>query len=61
MLFAFLSGQTVTLLLIATLLIFGPSKIPELAKSLGEGIREFKKASTEFKKGLEEGDEHKNS
>lgn len=26
------------------LLVFGPKKLPELAKGLGKGIREFKKA-----------------
>lgn len=30
---------------IAALVIFGPSKLPELGKSLGQGIREFKKAT----------------
>lgn len=28
----------------AALLVFGPKKLPELAKSLGKGIRDFKKA-----------------
>jgi TatA/E family protein of Tat protein translocase len=28
----------------AALLIFGPKRLPELAKSLGKGIRDFKKA-----------------
>lgn len=27
------------------LVLFGPSKLPELGKSLGQGIREFKKAT----------------
>jgi sec-independent protein translocase protein TatA len=31
------------------LLIFGPSKLPEIGKSLGKGIREFKSASKEIK------------
>lgn len=31
------------------LLIFGPSKLPEIGKSLGRGIREFKKTSKEIK------------
>ena len=30
---------------LALLLFFGPSKLPELGKSLGKGIQEFKKAS----------------
>ncbi len=36
----------------AALLLFGPKRLPELAKGLGKGIRDFKKA-------LEEGDEPK--
>jgi sec-independent protein translocase protein TatA len=30
---------------LVALLIFGPKKLPELGKSLGEGIREFKRAT----------------
>jgi len=38
-------GMTELLLIGAALLLFfGPSKLPQLGKSLGEGIREFKKA-----------------
>ncbi|NPA85015.1 MAG: twin-arginine translocase TatA/TatE family subunit [Crenarchaeota archaeon] len=33
------------LLVFAILLIFGPSKIPELAKSIGLAVREFKRAA----------------
>lgn len=36
------------LILIIALVIFGPSKIPELGKALGKGIKEFKKASSEI-------------
>ncbi|HEY3367599.1 MAG TPA: twin-arginine translocase TatA/TatE family subunit [Symbiobacteriaceae bacterium] len=35
----------ILLILVAALVIFGPSKLPELGKSLGQGIREFKKAT----------------
>lgn len=34
---------------IVALLIFGPSKLPELGKTLGKGLREFKKASSNLK------------
>ena len=34
---------------IALLVFFGPSRLPELGKSLGKGIQEFKKASRELK------------
>ena len=35
------------IVLIVVLLVFGPSRLPELGKSLGEGIRSFKKAIKE--------------
>ena len=35
------------LLLIIVLVVFGPGKLPEIGKSLGESIREFRKATTE--------------
>ena len=42
-------GLTEMLLIgVALLLFFGPSKLPALGKSLGEGIKEFKKASKEL-------------
>lgn len=39
------SGSEWLLILIVVVLLFGGKKIPELMKGLGEGIREFKKAS----------------
>jgi len=41
--------QPMHLLVIAivALLVFGPKKLPELGKGLGEGIRSFKKALSE--------------
>jgi len=38
-------GSEWILILLAILLIFGGKKIPELMKGLGNGIKEFKKAS----------------
>jgi len=35
----------IILILLALMLLFGGKKIPELMKGLGQGIREFKKAS----------------
>jgi sec-independent protein translocase protein TatA len=35
------------IVILAVLLLFGARKIPELAKGLGQGIREFKKATRE--------------
>lgn len=38
----------VALILVAVLLIFGPKKLPELGKSIGQTIREFKKSAREM-------------
>lgn len=37
------------IILVVILLIFGPSKLPEIGKSFGKSIREFKKASKDIK------------
>jgi sec-independent protein translocase protein TatA len=44
---AFLGGWEWIIVLLAVLLLFGAKKIPELARGLGQGIREFKKATKE--------------
>ena len=44
---AFLGGMEWIIVLLAVLLLFGAKKIPELAKGLGTGIKEFKKATRE--------------
>lgn len=46
-LFAILGGADIVLILVVCLLIFGPKKLPELARGLGQGLREFKKASND--------------
>ena len=42
------------LIFIIALLVFGPKKLPEVGKSVGKAIREFKKASEEIKGRIEE-------
>lgn len=42
------------LILIIALIIFGPGKLPEVGRSLGKTLNEFKKASTDIKKQIEE-------
>ncbi len=41
------------LLLAIALIVVGPKKLPELAKALGRGLAEFKKATNELKESLE--------
>ncbi len=42
-----LGGGEVIVVLVVVLILFGAKKIPELAKGLGQGIKEFKKATKE--------------
>ncbi|MFN0068536.1 MAG: twin-arginine translocase TatA/TatE family subunit [Limisphaerales bacterium] len=42
----------VILILVVVLVLFGAKKLPELAKGLGQGIKEFKKASKEVQDDL---------
>ena len=42
-----LGGWEVILILAVILVLFGAKKLPELAKGLGQGIKEFKKATNE--------------
>ena len=41
----FFSGGHILVIVLVLVLLFGGKKIPELMRGLGEGIREFKKAS----------------
>ncbi len=42
------------IIFVVALLIFGPRKLPELGRSLGKGLAEFKKASNELRRTWEE-------
>ncbi|MEP6994671.1 MAG: TatA/E family twin arginine-targeting protein translocase [Acidobacteriota bacterium] len=42
------------LIFVVALLVFGPKKLPELGKSLGKGLAEFKKASEDLKRTIED-------
>jgi len=48
--FLFLSGGELLLVFLVFLLLFGSSKIPEMAKGLGKGLRELKKATDDIKR-----------
>jgi TatA/E family protein of Tat protein translocase len=41
------------LIFVVALLVFGPKKLPEIGKSIGKGLAEFKRASDELKKTIE--------
>jgi TatA/E family protein of Tat protein translocase len=42
------------IILVIALIIFGPRKLPELGKSLGRSLNEFKRASTDLQNTLEQ-------
>ncbi len=41
-------GANMIILVVMALLFFGPRKLPEVRRSIGEGIAEFKKAMNDF-------------
>ena len=49
-----LGMQEIIIIFVLALIIFGPRKLPELGKTLGKGLAEFKKASNELKQTWEE-------
>lgn len=44
-----LSFWEIAIILAIALIVLGPSKLPDLARSLGKGLREFRKATEDFK------------
>src|SRR6267143_6072717 len=51
---AMLSVPHMIVVFIVVLVVFGPHKLPELARGLGKLMAEFRKASTDFKTAFEE-------
>lgn len=49
-----LGMQEIIVIFILALIIFGPRKLPEIGKSIGKGLQEFKKASNDLKRTWEE-------
>ena len=43
-----IGGIEIFIILVVALVIFGPQKLPEMGRSLGKAIREFKSAGTEI-------------
>lgn len=50
-----MGGGSIVLIVLVVLLLFGAKRIPELARGLGKGIREFKDATKDIQSDLEEG------
>lgn len=56
---AFLGGWEWIIVILAVLLLFGAKRIPELARGLGTGIKEFKKATREVTEEIQNATEDK--
>ncbi len=54
LLFLNMGGGEILVVLLVIILFFGSNKIPELARGLGKGIREFKDATSGVQREIEE-------
>lgn len=45
--------QELVIVLIVALLVLGPKRLPEVARALGRGVREFRKATQEIKESVD--------
>lgn len=52
--FGTLGGPEIVLILVLALIVFGPRKLPEVGKSVGRMLAEFRKASNEFRRTVED-------
>ena len=43
------------IILLIALIIFGPSRLPQVGRSVGKALREFREGSTEMTKAIKEG------
>lgn len=53
LLFFDISTGEIFIILIMVFIVFGPSKLPELAKKIGRGVYEVKRASNEIKREID--------
>jgi Tat protein translocase TatB subunit len=51
--FGTLGGPELFLILVVALIVFGPRRLPEIGKSMGKMMAEFRKASNEFRQTIE--------
>lgn len=42
-------------ILVLALIVFGPKRLPEMGKSIGKGLKEFRKAQSDIKREISEG------
>lgn len=52
--FGSIGGTEVLIIVIIALVVFGPKRLPELGRTVGKGMREFRRASNDLKRSLED-------
>lgn len=52
--FSGIGAPEILIIAIVILVLFGAKRIPELARGVGQGIQEFRKASKDFKKEIDD-------
>jgi len=48
-----IGAQELILILVVALLVFGPKRLPELARTMGKGLAEFRRASSDLRHSLQ--------
>ncbi|EAR13631.1 DNA mismatch repair protein [Polaribacter irgensii 23-P] len=57
MIFLFISGPEIMVILLIVVMVFGADKIPEIARGLGKGIRQVKDATNDIKREIKDSSE----
>ena len=52
--FGSIGGTELLIILVIALVIFGPKRLPELGRTIGKGLSEFRRASNDLKRSLED-------
>lgn len=52
--FGSIGGTELLVIVVIALVVFGPKRLPELGRTIGKGLREFRRASNDLKRSLEE-------
>jgi len=50
----FISGQEIVIIIVIALLLFGSKELPKIARTLGKGMNEFRKATDDIKREFDE-------
>jgi TatA/E family protein of Tat protein translocase len=52
--FGSIGGTEILIILVIALVVFGPKRLPELGRTIGKGLGEFRRASNDLKRSLED-------